>query len=84
MSDTPLTDAVTVGCHFGPFVEALADHARRMERQRDAARHALTQTLDVIESRGGSHPMDTARWRNAAGMDTANAHLSGGEAVRSK
>lgn len=48
MSDTPLTDSVTAGCHFGPFVEALADHARQMERQRNAARHALTQTLDVI------------------------------------
>jgi hypothetical protein len=35
VSDTPETDGLTVGCSFGPFVEALAEHARKLERERD-------------------------------------------------
>jgi hypothetical protein len=36
VNGTPETDGLTVGCSFGPFVEALAEHARKLERERDA------------------------------------------------
>ena len=85
MSKTPLTDAMTAGCHFGPFVEALADHARRMEMERDDARLVLMECADYHHGLWGdeagtwwrAQPNErAARWRKAAGIDTANEMLS--------
>jgi hypothetical protein len=41
VSDTPETDVITLGLHYGPFVEALADHARKLERERDLLRRQV-------------------------------------------
>ncbi len=78
MSKTPLTDAMTAGCHFGPFVEALADHARRMEVERDEARLVLMECADYCHDMGGdeagasrrAQPNErAARWRKQGRWD---------------
>ena len=46
MSDTPETNALTAGCTFGPFVEAIAEKCRELEIQRNMLRKALADVLD--------------------------------------
>ena len=46
----------------------LKAEVKKWKDQCQIAQHSLKQTLEVIESRGGSHPMDTGRWRIAAGL----------------
>lgn len=46
MSEHPETDALTAGCSFGPFVEALAEKCRELEVQRDMLVSLLWPMVD--------------------------------------
>lgn len=49
--------------------EELASKDAEIERLRgkiETACSALSETIDVIQHRGGSHPMDIARWTEAS------------------
>jgi hypothetical protein len=71
MSETPRSDAQTKSAdRYGDSDVVLVSIARQLERELNEARKALRETLEVLAFRGGSHEMDTARWRKAAGMDT--------------
>ncbi|MCF7853623.1 MAG: hypothetical protein K9N51_02405 [Candidatus Pacebacteria bacterium] len=48
MSDTPITDKLTAGCYFGPFVEGLASHARVMERDNAMLRRQVEVLRDEL------------------------------------
>jgi len=52
MSKTPETDLVTAGCHFGPFVEALAGKCRELEVQRNQMFEVLVGIIGTDDSAG--------------------------------
>lgn len=49
MSKTPETDALTAGCTFGPFVEALAEKCRELEMQRNEAIKAIVAFCEASQ-----------------------------------
>jgi hypothetical protein len=60
---TPETDAIAVENIYGVASEVDVEFARRLERERDAARaelHDLKQELEIVTARlhGKKHPID--------------------------
>lgn len=88
MSDTPRTDEVMMESSadaVSAWLE-MRDHARKIERELKQAQDALREMIGILEENiarragtvqpGGGNlheAMLLAKWRVAAGMDTANA-----------
>ena len=87
MSDTPRTDEVMreSSADAGSAWFEMRDHARKIERELKQAQDALREMIGILigileeniarRAEGGNmhEAMLLAKWRKAAGMDTANA-----------
>jgi len=88
MSDTPRTDEVMreSSADAGSAWLEMRDHARKLERELREAQATLCECADYYHGLWGDEAGTSwreqpneraARWRKAAGINPANAHLQG-------